>query len=1254
MNKHIHRLVFDRRRGMRVPAAEHARSAGKAAGGQTRAAAVVGAVSLLVGPLAQAQMVSGNVSASAMGSARVSASASPARALSPGRSVADMVSQVLASGRPNLPVFSSEYRGDNLGVFDDPSKSADGYVMTLLQKSGAIVVNWDSFNIGKGYTMRFVQPEGGRALNKVRGGDPAVIDGVLQANGEVMIETGAGIIFGKNARVNAGSLVATALSIAQNALGDLGDMNSSKALNLYQWRDGRAVFGGDETSTAGFVAVEPGAVIQSLAGGKVVMVAPRVVNKGLIESPSGQTILAAGKTVYLYASEDTAQRGLLVAVDNFTDATLAGIQADVAAAKANGATGLNTDTMPLGTVENVREGGAYTSGLVRADKGTINLVGAAIRQKGQLTATTAVKGQNGGIYLQAMKDTYKDGSNVRRANNLGAVELGAGSLTEVLPSSDGLLTADGTAVASQTVVGVAKGESVSAEELAKGAAPVADVVLKKIGVGPDEVLRAPETLPEPVRPTVPADDATETVKAKYQADLAKYQIDKKAYDLAELSVQTTSNTFYRSRIDILGSDITLRSGSRVQAPAGEVNILAAQDWQSSSLRLLANNTSVADNSRILMEAGAVVDVSGVDLRLPAQRNQLKTQLFSIELADSPLQRAGVVYRQTVMADARRALDLGDASGYYSNLRYTAAEMSTGGGVVRMQAQGALMLDPDARVDFSGGAVTYDKGTLVSSVLLRDGLITLASDARGDVIYDTFISDPSKTSADDLARYGLSGLSLPEPSVLPGQFVGKSAGAAMLGAPVASLGAVLDGSVRMSEVQRDASREAGRDPGLSTLLQPKESDNSPLWSGLDDLTAVDRAVRLSQVLTKEPGDTASDYQPQLFASLRPTAGLLILGREIGTETKTRAMASLTSSVRVTDQAQAAPRISADMGAKAWADLLAQVGSTTVLSATQLQRAGLAGVALYADHIQYGSAAMQDAPSLQLAAGGSFMAKAREGDVVFNGRLSVPGGSIEVNAQSGSVLLTKGSRLDAGGTRRDDRVAGSQTPAAAREGGSITLTAFDDVELAQGSEVDVSGTAWRGTDGKLVKGRAGTLSLQANEGASVASPDSAMPQGTLMLNGAIAGFDFSGGGTLVLGGLPRVVLGGVGEGAFSLDPGLYASRGFGTLKVTALGDVDVLAGARIKPLLVNMQALSSAYSAVSGVTYPGPAGGRAAQWLQPEPDREKQGQCPDRERVAAGRRPPRGRGGRTRHGRGRQHHAAGRWQHRHGRHPAGAGW
>ena len=173
-------------------------------------------------------------------------------------------------------------------------------------------------------------------------------------------------------------------------------------------------------------------------------------------------------------------------------------------------------------------------------------------------------------------------------------------------------------------------------------------------------------------------------------------------------------------------------------------------------------------------------------------------------------------------------------------------------------------------------------------------------------------------------------------------------------------------------------------------------------------------------------------------------------------------------------------------------------------------------LFADNIQYGNTATQDAPNLQLAAGGSFVAKAREGDVVINGGITVPGGTISVTAQAGDVVVTSGSRLDAGGTRRDDRVAGNQTPAPALKGGNVSLTALGDVVLAQGSEVYVSGAAWRGTDGSLTKGRAGTLTVKVNNGAS--SAGGAMPDGMPILAGTISGFDFTGGGTLCWGACP----------------------------------------------------------------------------------------------------------------------------------------
>uniref|UniRef100_UPI001487D9D0 hypothetical protein n=1 Tax=Acinetobacter baumannii TaxID=470 RepID=UPI001487D9D0 len=62
---------------------------------------------------------------------------------------------------------------------------------------------------------------------------------------------------------------------------------------------------------------EQGAEIRTAAGGDVLLIAPRVLNEGRIETPSGQTVMAAGQKVYMATSQDATQRGLVVAVSPF-------------------------------------------------------------------------------------------------------------------------------------------------------------------------------------------------------------------------------------------------------------------------------------------------------------------------------------------------------------------------------------------------------------------------------------------------------------------------------------------------------------------------------------------------------------------------------------------------------------------------------------------------------------------------------------------------------------------------------------------------------------------------------------------------------------------------------------------------------------------------------------------------------------------------------------------------------------------------
>lgn len=1071
MNKHTHRLVFDRRRGMRVPAAEHARSAGKAAGGQTRAAVAVGVLSLIaMSDCAQAQMRSDSGAAAATsrlssvnwGGARMSAD----------------VAAALNRARPNLPTYTADGNWKlNTGSYTDPTYSADGRIMTLVQNGKTIVLNWDTFDISKGYELRFVQNVGDRAFNRVYDVNPSVIDGGLSGRGEIVIENRNGVVFGPNARVQAGSLVATALQLTNEAF----------EKNFRNFRDYTAAFGGVETDNKGFIGIEAGAEIKSLAGGDVIMVAPRIVNKGRIETPQGQAILAAGKTVYLYAQTDLAQRGLMVAVDSFES---------------------DGQQLGLGTVVN--------EGVVQADKGTINLVGAAIRQKGRLTATTAVKGQNGAIYLQAMESTYDgkapsksgevgSGENAqgkaKLAKKLGVVELADGSVTEVLPSADGMvLNAQG-----QLVV--------------------------------QDAPKEPDALKADASPAEKA--AYEQAKAKYDADLTAYKA----------VTQQASDTFYRSRIDIIGADITLRSGSKVIAPAGEINILAAEDWQGS---VLYNDAAslVRDNSLIRMESGAIVDASGLDnVRLPGSRHQLKGRLFSIELADSPLQRGGVLYRSELLADARRNISVGDVSGLYANWRYTAAELSTVGGIVRLQAQGFLDLMPGAKVDFSGGSVVYEATSITSSLLAnaaRPNSYTRIEDADAGTFFSAFLSDPSRATTSELARFGMSA-NVTVGNNVPEIKVGQNAGAALLAAPSMRVDAALDGSVVMNEQQRVSKTTSGLRTGY-------EQGVFVMGNALSEWTDASHAITWDPALTKSPN---------LYTSLRPNAGTLVIGNEIGGVSNGLPNAEMVAGVR----------ISASGGSG-----MNEAGEF-VMSAATLQQAGLGALNVMANTVAMGGEDGSMA-SLRLAPGGRVDVRAYD-HVSIHGALVAHGGDMDIAALTGDIKVTKGSLLSIAGVARDERFESAPANEA------VDVTAGTLKLSAQGIDLqgvlDVSAGAWRAKAGGFRAGDAGTLEMVVNANRQDAS---APLVHTLTLGDGfnLFGFDFDSGATIKVSGLPAIVIGdhfehAVADNAFRLDVQALAGNGFGTQTFTAIGDVTVGQGASVVPVLSNLIQDQARYSQVS---------------------------------------------------------------------------
>ena len=136
-------------------------------------------------------------------------------------------------------------------------------------------------------------------LNRVIGAggaiDPSVILGALQSNGRVFLINPSGIVFGAGAQIDVAGLVASSLNLS-NA----------------DFLGGRLRF----TEVPGAGAVVNQGSINAASGGQVYLVGPSVTNSGVITSPKGEVMLAAGNTVELVNPGTPNLRVEITAPDN--------------------------------------------------------------------------------------------------------------------------------------------------------------------------------------------------------------------------------------------------------------------------------------------------------------------------------------------------------------------------------------------------------------------------------------------------------------------------------------------------------------------------------------------------------------------------------------------------------------------------------------------------------------------------------------------------------------------------------------------------------------------------------------------------------------------------------------------------------------------------------------------------------------------------------------------------------------------------
>lgn len=86
--------------------------------------------------------------------------------------------------------------------------------MTVTNINGTII-HWNSFSVGAGNTVQFVQPgAGSKVMNRVVGGDPSQIYGQILSNGQVFLVNPNGIIVGPTGRIDASGIFLSTANIA--------------------------------------------------------------------------------------------------------------------------------------------------------------------------------------------------------------------------------------------------------------------------------------------------------------------------------------------------------------------------------------------------------------------------------------------------------------------------------------------------------------------------------------------------------------------------------------------------------------------------------------------------------------------------------------------------------------------------------------------------------------------------------------------------------------------------------------------------------------------------------------------------------------------------------------------------------------------------------------------------------------------------------------------------------------------------------
>jgi filamentous hemagglutinin family protein len=289
----------------------------------------------------------------------------------------------------------------------------------VTQHSSRAVINWDRFNIAQNEHTSFAQPSSRAVvLNRVQGGGASQILGRMTANGQVYIVNGAGVMIGRNAKIDVAGLMVTTADVSS-----------------HDFMAGRYDFNIPGQPGAGILNEGQ---ITAAEGGLVAMVAPWVQNDGLIAARLGKVALASGETFTLdlygddlirVATTDELARQLTHTGTIQADGGTVWLDAQAAGAALDGAICMD------GIIE--------ARGIATDEAGRVMLTGDKIELTDRSSIDVSADQQDAGtIYIYGNDCTWAEGVLLARSDmgDGGFVEVSATNDLHFMPAVDAMST----------------------------------------------------------------------------------------------------------------------------------------------------------------------------------------------------------------------------------------------------------------------------------------------------------------------------------------------------------------------------------------------------------------------------------------------------------------------------------------------------------------------------------------------------------------------------------------------------------------------------------------------------------------------------------------------------------------------------------------------------------------------------------------------------------------------------------------------